>query len=95
MKKPSLAGLPSKKMIRRIVVSSNSRLDIGARSIPGFILGFRWCSFGGRRRSHRLRGACGDLVKSQDAMPAQSLGGAHRDKVRVRAFIGMSVCLYM
>ena len=77
------------------MVSSNSRLDIGARSIPGFILGFRWCSFGGRRRSHRLRGACGDFVKSQDAMPAQSLGGVHRGRMCIRAFIGVSVLVYV
>jgi hypothetical protein len=36
-----------------------------------------------RRRSRRLRGACGDFVKSQDAMPAQSLGGAHKSRVCV------------
>ena len=41
-----------------------------------------------RRRMRRLR-------KSQDDMPAQSFGGAHRGRVCVYAFIGMSVCAFI
>ena len=80
-------------MVRRTVISQSHqslslKLDIGARIIAGFISGFPLCSFSVRIRSRRLQGAFGDLVKSQDAMPAQSLGGAHRGSVCARAFIG-------
>jgi hypothetical protein len=56
---------------------------------------FRRCAFSGRRRSRRLRGAYGNFVKSQDDMPAQSFEGAHRGRVCVCAFIGVSVCAYI
>ena len=63
--------------------------------IPGFISGFpamrvQWEeTFPSTTR--RLRW----LRKSQDDMPAQSLGGAHRGRVCVCAFIGVSVCAYI
>jgi hypothetical protein len=70
-------------MVRRTVVSparqsSSPWLDIGARIIPEFISGFQRCSFSGRRHFRRLRDACGDFIKSQDAMLAKFLGGAHK-----------------
>jgi hypothetical protein len=67
-------------MSRRTVVSpTHQGACPGARIYPGFISGFLTMrAFRGRRRSRLLRGAYGDFVKSQDDMPAQSLGGAHR-----------------
>lgn len=70
---------------------SSPKLDIGARIISEFISDFQRCSFSGRRRFRRLRGACADFVKSQDVMPAQYLGSAHRGKVYMYAFIRVSV----
>jgi hypothetical protein len=53
------------------------------------------CAFSGRRRFRRLRDAYGDFVKSQNDMLAQSLEGAHRVRVCVCAFIGVSVYAYI
>ena len=78
------------KMVRRVVVppahqSSNLRFDVGVSHLGGIF-------FSGRRRSRRQRGARGDFVNFKTQPSAQSLGGAHKGRVCVRAFIGVSVC---
>ena len=70
----------------------------GARICPEFISGFPVMRFQWeeRRCPHQLQGAYGDFVKFQYDMSAQSLGGTHKRKVCVCAFIwGECMCVYM
>ena len=81
-------------MVRWTVVSlTHQGSNPGARIISGFISGFPAMRFQWEETfpstTRRLRW----LRKSQDDMSAQSLGGAHRGRVCVCAFIGMSVCV--
>src|SRR3990170_5807148 len=83
-------------MVRGTVVSpAHQGSSPGARIIPGFISGFPAMRFQWEETfpstTRRLRW----LRKSQDDMPAQSLGGAHRGRVCVCAFIGVSMRIYM
>ena len=81
------------EMVTWTVVSpTHQSSNPGACIISGFISGFpamrfQWVqTFPSTTR--RLRW----LRKSQDDMPAQSLGGAHRGRMCVCVFIGVSVC---
>ena len=81
------------ELVRWTVVSSTHQgSNPDARIIPGFISGFPAMRFQWEETfpstTRRLRW----LRKSQDDMPAQSFGGAHRGRVCVCAFIGVSVC---
>ena len=82
-------------MVRREVVppahqGSNPRFDTGVSHLGGIF-------FSGRRRSRRQRGARGDFVNVKIRPPDQSFGGAHRGRVCVCAFIGMSAytCMWV
>jgi hypothetical protein len=44
---------------------------------------FHWCSFSGRRGSHRLRRRLWWIRESQDVPPDQYLGGVHRGRLSV------------
>ena len=88
-----LRELACGKMVTRVVVppahqSSNPRFDTGVSHLGGIF-------FSVRRRSRRQRGACGYFVNLKTRPPAQSFGGAHRGRVCVCAFIGVSVCTCM
>ena len=81
-------------MVRWTVVSPTHRgSNPGARIIPVFISGFPAMHFQREETfpstTRRLRW----VRKSQNDMSAQSLGGAHRGRVCVYAFIGVSVCV--
>jgi hypothetical protein len=52
---------------------------------------FRGYALSGKRRSRRRRGASGDFENLQICR-AQSFGGAHRGRVCVCVFIGVSEC---
>ena len=80
-------------IVRWTVVPQPTRVQVLVLAfISGFISGFlamriQWEeTFPSTTRHLRW------LRKSQDDMPAQSLGGAHRGRVCVCIFIGMSVC---
>ena len=87
------ANQPVVVLVRWTVVSSTHQgLNSGARIIPGFISGFPAMCFQWEKTFPSTTRLLRWLRKSQDNMPTQSLGSAHRGKVCVCAFIGVSVC---
>uniref|UniRef100_A0A453R028 Uncharacterized protein n=1 Tax=Aegilops tauschii subsp. strangulata TaxID=200361 RepID=A0A453R028_AEGTS len=78
-----------------VVFPTHQGSNSDARIIPGFISGFPVMRFQWEETFPSTTRRLWCLRKSQDDMPAQSLGGAHRGRVYVCAFIGVSVCAYI
>ena len=89
----SVAQLVGFLVVEHAYPGLSLRLDMGARIFLDYSMILRRYSFSGRRRARRQRNASGDC-QSRDLsvqLDYSEVRDAHRGRVCVRAFIGVSV----